>query len=796
MKTLSIVFSSLLFTLSLFYGCGSGESATTTEAESSASVSSVVNTQYASCFFSEEDYDYCIDSYPVEKCTATQLELTDSSTLQQFSESCLELGFWEISEFEIDDDGIFYNAYFKDTQTSSSVSSEITSSSLSNSSEISSEQESSESSSASSLAQGVLKEQSITENGGRIDTDEIILDFPVAAVNSAQNITVRKSSNNSYEILGIPKELLKPVTITFPLDSIGTFDINSTYIAYEIENSCYSRSLNSYTNCFSYLATTIEGDKLKATIPANSSPSQAPKKRTLREQYLRLENNTTRSVSIQTTIKKVSMQNNAFNVYINQKDFPELNENNITNIAYQAGLGIVVADTKLSLMGFDTDRLVRPIPIHIRSAQDDPSLNDAVGYAEGSTTSQFETTLCVDKKYYQDMIEFYTTIGHEYFHAVQNAYIKDFQAYQNSWSDNSDKAWLMEASSTWFEYEMVDHPESYQPYNTNTYNDFFIYGLYADFANKNSYFLPNNSKVSIRYEIGYGMGLFFRYLSAIEGSSIIYDIWSYDIWSGVGSGNMAFKAIEGALGTDKLKEKWENFILLYFAGKLPEFYPSHALWQTKPPISYLFDAGEREPLAEDKSNFSMASFSALNIDLNNTSDKEVNYRMRVSADSPLSVLEIKTDSETTTLSVNKVLEHNITIAAKKMSKIGFVNVNDVVAVELKLDPYPEAPIINYKYSSDQICSIWSNPEEGEDRYQEISFTQEKNYDIYYISAPITDCESCILPTPTEKDTHYDGNSFILDRDSRVYAVTISPEGLKSNLAITGYFYYGGLMCSF
>ena len=89
------------------------------------------------------------------------------------------------------------------------------------------------------------------------------------------------------------------------------------------------------------------------------------------------------------------------------------------------------------------------------------------------------------------------------------------------------------------------------------------------------------------------MGLFFRYLSTVKSSRIIYDIWSYDIWPNVDYGNMSFRAIENALGTEELQKEWKRFILLYFAGKLQEFYPTYALWPTKPPISYLFDAGKR-----------------------------------------------------------------------------------------------------------------------------------------------------------------------------------------------------------
>lgn len=780
MKTLSLLISSSLFLLTLFYGCGSGGDET--NVESSSSISSVINTSYASCTFSENDYDYCILDYPVEKCTAQNLMLVDNTPVSTIA-SCLDLGFSQDSAFDIDDDAL-YTMYAKASEiSSSSVSSSESSVSDSSETQSSSDLSSSESSSASSLAPGVLKEQIISADGGIIDTGEIVLDFPVEAVSSAEEITIRKNGTHKYEILGIPKELLKPITITFPLSSMGTFDINTTFIAYEIENSCYVPSLHTYTDCFSYLPSSIEGTNLKAIIPANITPSRAPVKRTLRDQYHHAkrvsENNVTRTLSVQTTIKKVSMQNNDFNVYVNQNDFPGSNDNNLTNIAYQAGLGLVTADTKLHLMGFDTDRLVKPIPIHIRSVQDDHLLDDdTLGYTQASASSQFKPTICINKDYYQASIEFYITMGHEYFHALQYAYMKDLQAVQDAAQDDSDGAWLMEASSTWFEYEMADQPQNYQPPTTNAYNDFFIYGLYADFANKNNYFLPENSQISKRYEIGYGMALFFRYLSTREGSSIIYDIWS-----AFGSSNSSFKAIESALGRDKLEQEWENFILLYFAGKLPEFYPTYALWQTKPPVSYLFDAGKREPLVEDKTHFSMAKFSALNIDLNNTSNKEVKYRMRVSANNPITVLEIKTNAETTMLSVDKMLEYNLTIAANKVTKIAFINKNNIDSVTLKLDPFPDPPKVSYKFTGDEMCSMILGDEENFIP-QEATLTHEKNYDIYYTSK---DCgfgnNTCDPDNPSDKSTKYDGSPITLPSGLVVKAIAISPEGVPSSAIV-------------
>jgi hypothetical protein len=604
------------------------------------------------------------------------------------------------------------------TEVSSSSSYISSSSSFSSSSQSSSSSISSASSSL--VADGILKEQVVDEDGAKVDAGEIILEIPAGALKGAKTLSITKESGE-YKISGLQDGVDKPVVVGFALANMGEYDPKSTFVSFESTNSCYAASLHQYVDCFAYLDTYKEGDFLKAVIPQDATSAIRSK--------LRADEDGTIRVSVRSNIKSVLLDEGKYKIYLNRDDFPNSKENNLSNIAYDAGVGLVAADTKLQLMGFNTGKIKRPLKIYIRSAADDEYIVNANGYELGSLLNQFDSYIVIARDIYSTDT-FHGTLGHEYFHAIQNSYFKSFNEYNVSMQPNNDYAWLMEASSVWIEYEMRDYPQEYTSPRASGWNNFFVYGLGADFTHRGYFLPPDADQMRFRFEIGYGMGLFFRYLSANVGWHIIYDIWLE-----IHKGKKSLQAIENAYEKEfdadiypgGLQEGWATFIRQYFSKKLPELYPNHAKWQISAPTSLTVDISH---MGDDmKTNFDMPKLSAIKVDINNTSDKKTLAQMHIETDFPVSIFKISSNySDIKMIEIEKSYDYNITLEPKNSMSIGVVNKEGYTTMSMDFNPVISKPYVVEKPTHEEACEAHAN---GEDDRMGIILKHDKGYDIYY-----------------------------------------------------------------
>ncbi|MEL7639397.1 MAG: hypothetical protein AAGU21_07110 [Solidesulfovibrio sp.] len=206
------------------------------------------------------------------------------------------------------------------------------------------------------------------------------------------------------------------------------------------------------------------------------------------------------------------------------------------------------AYTKLCAMGFDfASRFSWPFRINILTG---------LGERDGETelplsgkryqSVNINAALCVPGK--EKLLK--ATVGHEFFHAVQNLYDpRSALAIRNTLLFSPHFLWLAEASSTWFESPMLDDP-AYVPsvFLTNT-----------EMASRG---LETGTDRTEMQNIGYWASGFLRFLRQDQGS----DAFVFNLWTTVRnqvagtSGYSDLRALIDTVGSGMaLGGKWTTF---------------------------------------------------------------------------------------------------------------------------------------------------------------------------------------------------------------------------------------------
>ncbi len=146
------------------------------------------------------------------------------------------------------------------------------------------------------------------------------------------------------------------------------------------------------------------------------------------------------------------------------------------------------------------------------------------------------------------------TVGHEFFHAVQNLYDpRSAIAIRNRLLFNIHYLWLAEASSVWFEASMLNNPNYASP----------VFLANLEMA---SHGLETGDDASEIQNIGYWASGFMRYLRQSRGSdAFMLDLWDTVRAQGTGTaGYSDLRALMDSTGGDtQLAARWTAFSNLY-----------------------------------------------------------------------------------------------------------------------------------------------------------------------------------------------------------------------------------------
>lgn len=207
---------------------------------------------------------------------------------------------------------------------------------------------------------------------------------------------------------------------------------------------------------------------------------------------------------------------------------------------------------KLCAMGFDfTSRFSWPFRLNVLSGMGE--LDGLTAIPLSGKRYQYidlNVDLCSPGK--ENAIK--ATVGHEFFHAVQNLYDpRSAVAIRNTMLFAIHYLWLSEASSVWFEASMLNDATYASPVFLNN----------AEMASRG---LETGTAAAEIQNIGYWASGFLRYLRQDRGSdAFVLDLWNAVRSQGTGtSGYNDLRALmDTAGGSTTLAAKWTTFSNLY-----------------------------------------------------------------------------------------------------------------------------------------------------------------------------------------------------------------------------------------
>lgn len=206
-----------------------------------------------------------------------------------------------------------------------------------------------------------------------------------------------------------------------------------------------------------------------------------------------------------------------------------------------------LAYAKLATMGFVTTGLRNPLNITVERGMGE--VDGEVGVPLSGKGGQY-MNINVDICAPEHLERLKATIGHEYFHVIQNLYNPRSALALRHPLATPNFLLLSEASSVWFEGVMLDSSTYVSQVFLNTLPD-YQYGLATD-----------ADRTGIQ-NLGYWASGFLRYLrDAHGGDAFVYDLWRNIQAQGTGSAGLsdlgALIETEGSMTTTS--SKWIDFL--------------------------------------------------------------------------------------------------------------------------------------------------------------------------------------------------------------------------------------------
>ena len=272
------------------------------------------------------------------------------------------------------------------------------------------------------------------------------------------------------------------------------------------------------------------------------------------------------------------------------------------------------AYSKLCAMGFDfAASFAWPFRLNILSGMDENDGLTAIPLSgKRYQYIDLNAALCAPGK--EDAIK--ATVGHEFFHAIQNIYDpRSAIAIRNTKLFDIHYLWLSEASSVWFEASMLNDANYASP-------------VFLKNTEMASHGLETGTSAGEIQNIGYWASGFVRYLRQDRGS----DAFILDLWNAVrsqGTGTAGYSDLRALMdtvgGSTTLAAKWTTFSNLYHTKNT-----GYANWVIPP--------GDRTWLAAAQTSADIVS------DLTPFSNRKLLFSFNTTPAAPTYILSVLTPS--------------------------------------------------------------------------------------------------------------------------------------------------------
>lgn len=416
----------------------------------------------------------------------------------------------------------------------------------------------------------VLASETIGSEGGQLTYEDITITIPAGGLTGTSTVEVYDYEPSAdidpvtavYSIDGIPIDNNLPIQIELSVENQPAENTNIAIVHEE-----FVKSMATVREVVQILETVYEDGKLKASIPASSDAGLSKLSSINEEGKYKI------SIFGQVTGYKYTTSANHFELHLPA---------NMADKAVTIGNYFEDAYTKVEQLGFNfSKRTEWPIKVHVKK------LNDDGGFIAGKWSANDGFLELNESLFSKNENEFKVTIGHEFFHVIQDLY--DPRGISKRLADNTRckltgylpvNLWLDEAMSTWIEEKFSDVSNYISP---NVYINRY-----------QPYYGPNKGFVIDPTNHGYGMASLIKYVVGEHGEDILVKI--YD------------KIKTGYLPMDAIQSPIETPLVLWWADYLKD-YTINKIYPNVNVANYIRDAYENsttykiEELADGTKNF-------------------------------------------------------------------------------------------------------------------------------------------------------------------------------------------------
>ncbi|MBF0099591.1 MAG: IPT/TIG domain-containing protein [Desulfobacterales bacterium] len=452
----------------------------------------------------------------------------------------------------------------------------------------------------------------IAQDGGTIQTGTIKIQIPSGAVTEPVTINVTPvqpdmSFTPDADVLSdaytieVHGDLQLPITVTLSPKTVES----DTVVAAMVDNLFQDIYSKTPEQGIHFLDVSLIDNHYTVTIPANSNTSRSAQEKSIETKQ---NGASTRSFTIWILGGYAMRTSTHFNIRYSAKSCNSVVMDEWLQYAEEAYSRLV------NTMKFDPSGLAMPATrLTMDVVEMGPAEWGGLSYhtwtlgildnlvLEFTLPARICNTITDDQRR-----EMEVTIGHEFFHAIQNTYEPAHALVEAIWGTRG--LCLFDASSTWFEAEMLEDrgyigaPAREQVFSGNAfYTRGLGYGCASD---------PQN--------YGYGASTFLRYLTEKYGIDIILVMWR-NIRSGAGF-HVPIDAMMSA--GIKVVDEWENFSKALLLGTTGFGWPIPA------PDGTLVYQNTSTPLKINESMYQISS-KKYKIDFLSLIDTATNPRCRI-----------------------------------------------------------------------------------------------------------------------------------------------------------------------